>query len=540
MLTAQTIDAATLKIAWDPPSDGITAGYIVWVGTTPQSLTQTINVGATISYEINSLQDGVTYYVAIQSYSIYGDLSPVSAPVIGVARGGGSGGVPGNAPPYASFTSPVGGAVFIAPATIPLSVAASDLDGTVARVDFYVNGSPLGSITTAPYAGPWPGVGVGTYTLTAVVTDDRGASTTSAPVTIAVVPPGQTPVTPVTQTSAAFVRTDTATRGSWIGKQGFDGHAIPNDSLNIPDWAQLSVSGAAQYQWTASTTDVRALERANQAGRAASTLYNDAFEININLTDGQAHQLTLYSVDWDNNGRAQRIDIHDAVTGVLLDSQSMSNFGGGHHLTWTLRGNLRIRVTRTAGINAVVSALFFDAAVGVPPPPTTPPPATTTTMAASFVRTDLTTRGSWLGTYGLSGYGVAGDVVAFPAFAQVGLVGVSAWTWEWTTSDVRALQRASSASRVAATGYGSSFDIDVTLTDGRSHQLAFYMVDWENARRSQRFEVFDAASGTLLDSRTISDFSGGVYLVWNVSGHVIVRVTSTGGPNAVVSALFID
>jgi hypothetical protein len=36
----------------------------------------------------------------------------------------------------------------------------------------------------------------------------------------------------------------------------------------------------------------------------------------------------------------------------------------------------------------------------------------------------------------------------------------------------------------------------------------------------------------------VFSFNGGVYLVWNVSGHITIRVTSTAGLNAVVSGLF--
>ena len=46
---------------------------------------------------------------------------------------------------------------------------------------------------------------------------------------------------------------------------------------------------------------------------------------------------------------------------------------------------------------------------------------------------------------------------------------------------------------------------------------------------------------SVLDSQSLtSSFNGGVYLVWNVSGHVKVRVTLTGGANAVMSGWFFE
>ena len=75
---------------------------------------------------------------------------------------------------------------------------------------------------------------------------------------------------------------------------------------------------------------------------------------------------------------------------------------------------------------------------------------------------------------------------------------------------MRALKRAVAPGRLAATWFsGTQFDITVGLTDGEPHLVAFYGVDWDVRGRSQRLEVFDAATNALLDTRTISSFSGG-------------------------------
>jgi hypothetical protein len=85
-----------------------------------------------------------------------------------------------------------------------------------------------------------------------------------------------------------------------------------------------------------------------------------------------------------------------------------------------------------------------------------------------------------------------------------------------------------------------SFTYDVNFTDGLTHQLALYALDWDFRDRVELIEVRDAVSGTVLDSRTISSFSGGQYLVWAVRGRVTVRVTSISGYETVASALFFD
>ena len=90
-------------------------------------------------------------------------------------------------PPSVAITSPSSGASFTAPATIPITATASDTDGTVVSVDFYSGSTLIGSSSTAPYSfAVGPAFRAGAYSLTAVATDDRGAKTTSAAVSIGV------------------------------------------------------------------------------------------------------------------------------------------------------------------------------------------------------------------------------------------------------------------------------------------------------------------------------------------------------------------
>jgi regulation of enolase protein 1 (concanavalin A-like superfamily) len=93
---------------------------------------------------------------------------------------------PPNAAPAVAVTSPPDGASFTAPATITLAASASDTDGTVSKVEFYTGTSLLASDTASPYEFTWRNVPAGAYTVTAKATDDDGAVTTSAAVTITV------------------------------------------------------------------------------------------------------------------------------------------------------------------------------------------------------------------------------------------------------------------------------------------------------------------------------------------------------------------
>ena len=102
-----------------------------------------------------------------------------------------------NAAPTVGLSSPANGASLIAPASVTLSATASDSDGTIAKVEFY-NGTTLigaGTLAGSSYTLSWNSVAAGSYSLTAKATDNLGAVTTSAPVSITVNPPANVPPT---------------------------------------------------------------------------------------------------------------------------------------------------------------------------------------------------------------------------------------------------------------------------------------------------------------------------------------------------------
>ena len=70
-----------------------------------------------------------------------------------------------NPPPEVTLTGPANGAVYTAPAMIPITADASDTNGTVTVVEFYNGTTMIGSDTTAPYSMSWNNVAAGTYAL---------------------------------------------------------------------------------------------------------------------------------------------------------------------------------------------------------------------------------------------------------------------------------------------------------------------------------------------------------------------------------------
>ena len=108
-----------------------------------------------------------------------------------------------NIPPYVKIATPAQGAVFYTPTNIPICAYAYDVDGFVSTVEFFAGttslgirtNNPMSAMPANPFCLVWSNPPAGTYALTAVATDDEGATTTSEPVNITVNPGPPPPVT---------------------------------------------------------------------------------------------------------------------------------------------------------------------------------------------------------------------------------------------------------------------------------------------------------------------------------------------------------
>jgi methionine-rich copper-binding protein CopC len=162
--------------------------------------------------------------------------------------------------------------------------------------------------------------------------------------------------------SANFTQTDTTTQGSWSGKYGSAGYNVIGKVASYPAYATVTPSGQKSFTWAASTSDVRALQVPGSTSRFAGGWYSaSSFTIDVNLTDGQVHPLSIYALDWDTTVRSEKIQVLDGTTGAVLNSQTISGFHNGEYLTWNVSGHVKIQVTHLGGANAVISGLFIGA-----------------------------------------------------------------------------------------------------------------------------------------------------------------------------------
>ncbi|MEM8599488.1 MAG: G8 domain-containing protein [Bacteroidota bacterium] len=203
----------------------------------------------------------------------------------GSTDGGGTGGggeepPPANAAPMVELTSPRDGDRLSAGRSVTLRVAASDPDGSVTKVTFLVDGQPIGEDTSAPFSVRVRRAPAGVYTLSAIATDDQGATTTSAAAT-------------VTVGNGARVASASNTADAW---------AIDTDSA-LPE--QLGVDGFYPNPFTA-TTEARVL------------LADDGdYEVAIYDVTGRLIQQLLYP-GMAAGTLAVRVDLSDQASGVYV------------------------------------------------------------------------------------------------------------------------------------------------------------------------------------------------------------------------------
>ena len=79
-----------------------------------------------------------------------------------------------------------------------------------------------------------------------------------------------------------------------------------------------------------------------------------------------------------------------------------------------------------------------------------------------------------------------------------------------------------------------------------THNVEVYAVDDQNGGtqlRSEQLQVLDGDTDAVLyDSGAFTNFTGGVYYKWSVTGHVKIKVinTATNGTNAAISGMFFN
>ncbi|SDY77573.1 Chitinase [Lysobacter sp. yr284] len=218
---------------------------------------------------------------------------PTHCPSCGYYQDLGACSAGGNTPPTVALTAPANGASFAAGATIAVTANAADANGSVAQVQFFRGGTSLGVDTTAPYSATWTNAAAGSYAITAVATDNDGASTTSAAANITVTTgtPDTTPPSVPAGLVAASV-TSSSINLSWsastdnAGGSGVAGYDVYRNGALVGSPTGTSFSNTGLAASTAYTFRVRARDNAGNASAQGA-------QISATTSDGGGGDNTL-------------------------------------------------------------------------------------------------------------------------------------------------------------------------------------------------------------------------------------------------------
>ena len=273
-----------------------------------------------------------------------------------------------NQAPSVTVTNPANNSVFSPPANFSLGASASDSDGTVSQVEFLRNSTSIGVDTTSPYSVSVTNLGSGTYTFSAVATDNSSNKATNS---ISVVV-NALPTVSVTNPANATVFAAPATFAVGASASDSDGTVSQVEffrngtSIGIDTTSPYSTNvtslGAGTYTFMAVATDnnngkatnsisvvVNALPSVTVTNPANNTVFAPpaSFSIGASASDSDG---TVSQVEFFRNGTSIGIDTTSPY------SSSVTNLGAG---TYTLMAvatdNNNGKTTNSIGV--VVNAL---------------------------------------------------------------------------------------------------------------------------------------------------------------------------------------
>ena len=194
-----------------------------------------------------------------------------------------------NLPPEVHLVSPRNGATYWAPGSVSLNAVASSPDGSIASVQFFAGTNSLGVVTTpvvitnffrtlSYYSLTWSNATPGTYALTAVATDNYGASTTSSAANIRILPP-PSPKVQITDP---------------INGESF--HNAPLN-INVGAYEQNFTNAVAQIQFFANGSSIGTASTSPFGSIVWSNVTAGAYSISAIATDTQSITATSAPVN---------------------------------------------------------------------------------------------------------------------------------------------------------------------------------------------------------------------------------------------------
>jgi hypothetical protein len=158
----------------------------------------------------------------------------------------------------------------------------------------------------------------------------------------------------------------------------------------------------------------------------------------------------------------------------------------------------------------------------------------------SFITDDWITKGNWKGIYGSQYFSVSGWSSNVPPSIAITSSNITEFNFG-TTTDSRALSKGSSTLRSGGCWVSSRVStLDFNFYDSETHRLSLYLIDWNDQKRALQIELFDPTTDQLLDSRIVSSYTSGVYMLYDLRYRARLKLTTVGGVNNLVFGMFFD
>jgi hypothetical protein len=215
----------------------------------------------------------------------------------------------------------------------------------------------------------------------------------------------------------------------------------------------------------------------------------------------------------------------------------------------TLEGHLLKQKNVQINNRTISLSLNQDESVFIIPAGTDPDDKTVSPPSGEikFTGSDKTTQGNWKGKYGSEGWSIVGAGDKIPHYASVKYINGADRIWTAVSKDVEALEQPSGDLRIASQKYAGLHEIiEIDFKDNDTHQVSFYLLDWERSGRWTVVDAIDAGTRKRIDTQNITNFGSGIYLTYKCSGKVHFRITNvytdryTRSKDAGFSALFFD